>query len=390
MKTACTTASVCNKPRIGAELLSVMRHVRPRISPKNVLFTFSLVLTLVLTCWSNTGKSQDTSAKRPAVTCVNSKGTRINQAKSTVRGQLHPLESPVPVFVMIHTVAHTGASEGQSMIGSLREVLGDLLLACERTGVYELATNITINVVGNGYVLVKDFVEVDFDKRFQKIQVMNLHENPHTWEFSSINLLLDYAKELAAAGKEAHMLYIHTKGMHRTGDPVAKWHWRKFLEYWVLEHQVDARGLLLQGYDAVGSNAINFSGGAEVEAKTRVNPAHGWHYSGNFWWSTSNHLARHAHLKIQPDHKIDSWERCKAEFTVLSRLPDMCAGELHHSTHAHMYSLGSIPSLWELSNSEASTKLLLSGARRMSLLRPSDVIGTNSSLNTVLSHKETH
>ena len=90
----------------------------------------------------------------------------------------------------------------------------------------------------------------------------------------------------------------------------------------------------------------------------RINFSHGWHYSGNFWWATAHHVARQRFLNTQDINVADPLERLQAEFTILSNLPDMCAGEMHHSKHVHMYDLGAVPSQWELVNNLTSTNLL--------------------------------
>lgn len=191
---------------------------------------------------------------------------------------------------------------------------------------------------------MKLFVQEEFCAgRFKKVTVVNENQDPGTWEFSSINLLLRHAKYLADRNIDAHLLYIHTKGLRKDGDFIAKWHWRKYLEYRTLERQQDARQLLTLGYDTVGSNVINPPGALTPErAYTRIHPDHNWHYSGNFWWSTASHFAKNDYLPIKPGHMIDIVERNLAENIILSRVPNMCAGILHQAEQSHMVSIKDI------------------------------------------------
>ena len=62
------------------------------------------------------------------------------------------------------------------------------------------------------------------------------------------------------------------------------------MENRVVGQHLRARYLLYAGYDTVGSNPTN-SDEVEFRNKTRVNPKHSWHYSGNFWWATAKHIS---------------------------------------------------------------------------------------------------
>ena len=301
---------------------------------------------------SSTASSNPVAVTRR--TCVNSNGVEVQQVlhETLARQRPNVTESKVPVIVMIHTAGSSDPSRVRE--SNALDVLADLLIACERTGVLELASNMTLNVVGNAreYHRVRQFVYHEFaEGRFADVHVVNMNQDVGTWEFSSINLLLDYAKEFNSRDVNAHFLYIHTKGLRKDGDFISKWHWRKYLEYWVLDRQREARLLLDLGYDAVGVNVINPAGGVTPErAYTRVNPRHNWHYSGNFWWSTAAHLSKLDQLDLHPGREIDLVERLLAENLVLSPVPEMCAGVMHQASHAHVFSVRDIPSfaLWDL------------------------------------------
>ena len=290
-------------------------------------------------------------------TCVNSKGEEIQQANVADLGKVSV--DDIPVHVYLHT-ALSGETDPTAK-GNFRAVLLDILTACEQSGVYHTSTTFTLNVVGSEEtVTAANALIHETGDRFTKVNILNLHADPLTFEFTSINDLIQRAKEVTRNDAEAHFLYIHTKGLYSSGDGVAKWHWRKFMEYWTLHRHRDARALLASGYDALGSNAINFTAGQEVDERIRVNPEHGWHYSGNFWWASAQHLSRQRELKIE-GAIIDHWSRCLAEFTVLSNIPNMCAGELYHHSSSHMYSLPELPNLWNVVNTPTGTELIPQG-----------------------------
>lgn len=279
------------------------------------------------------------------LTCRNSLGNLIREATALDVGELGQSTYP-PAIVLIHTV----------VTPELASVLTDLLTALELHGVYDAAANITLAVAGPG-VHDAAMLVAGFRGRFGKVRVVKVHPSAAAWELASVNLLGQQCADLRSRGQRAHALYIHTKGLYSSGagNAATKWQWRKVLEHFILKFHVEARSLLEHGYDTVGSNVINQDLGPPYRARMRVNPAHAYHYSGNFWWATSDHLARLPLLQL--NHAIDSYERCKAENLVLSPMPNMCAGEIYHSEHAHMYSFFELPPMNVVVRTRPSMKL---------------------------------
>ena len=318
------------------------------------LFVSCALLTLH-TSFRREGSHQATANSRLSRMCRNARGVKVNEFTYPAKATGVNVVSQFPVHVVMHAAVDV-ESQNDKVVNRFREVIVDLLTASEQAGVYNIASSFTLNVVGSGFEQVRLLVHDELGDRFSKVEIVNLDRNVSNFEFSSVNFLLRSAKDLESRSIEAHFLYIHTKGLHHHGDYTSKWHWRKYMEFWTLRRHQDARGLLALGYDALGSNAIDFSAGAEIDSRIRVNPSHGWHYSGNFWWATTSHLSR---LPQLPENTtVDHWTRCLAEFLILSPLPHMCAGELHHSESAHMYGLGLVPSFWELENTRTGATLI--------------------------------
>jgi len=312
-------------------------------------------LVAILACGSFCAGIRHDEAARSATFCVNSTGSRVYEPRGRQMTKLlaKAPDETIPVYAFIHTHVEEG----------LNLVLSDILMSMEQSGLYADATRVTVAVVGAGIDRVESLVH-SFGSRFSKVKAVQSHQDKLTWELGTINHLRAFAQRVLKRqnnkAKGAHLLYVNTKGMFKEhGDYVAKWFWRKLLGHWVIGHHREARQLLIWGYDAVGSNAVN-QDVAEFSAKMRVNPRHAWHYSGNWWWATAHHVARLPKLDI--DREIDQVDRCQAENLVLSLLPDMCAGLLHQSASTHVYDLQSLPSLRGIDEA-AVLGTLVSGSR---------------------------
>ena len=95
-------------------------------------------------------------------------------------------------------------------------------------------------------------------------------------------------------------------------------------------------GLLSLGYDTVGVNAVH--GHLKQRAVFQGNDVH---YSGNFWWASTDYLSTLERLT----EYADFFTRCQAENWILSGMPRMCAGVLYNWEREHMYDLREIPDL---------------------------------------------
>jgi hypothetical protein len=104
-----------------------------------------------------------------------------------------------------------------------------------------------------------------------KIIIRGMEKNIYLYEAYTINCLLQDAEK-----DNFNVLYIHTKGITR--DPLNKpiSDWINYLCYFNI-FQYKKCIELLDKYDTVGVNL------------TKDPPIH---YSGNFWWSTSNYIKK--------------------------------------------------------------------------------------------------
>ena len=109
---------------------------------------------------------------------------------------------------------------------------------------------------------------IDLLKKFIKIKIVSTTEN--LYEKFAINNYKEYLDN----SKEYYLYYIHSKGVSQSGKCFEDW--RNLCDYFTIEKwRLSIE--LLEYYDCVGTNLKNF-------------PKK--HYSGNFWWSKSEHLNR--------------------------------------------------------------------------------------------------
>jgi len=92
------------------------------------------------------------------------------------------------------------------------------------------------------------------------------------FEIPTINKVRDFAFE----NKDSKILYLHTKGISQTNKNINDW--IEMMLYFLIDKDcID----LLNEYDTLG---CNYDDG--------LHGLHPRHYSGNFWWATTNYLSR--------------------------------------------------------------------------------------------------
>lgn len=141
-------------------------------------------------------------------------------------------------------------------------------------------------------------------------------------------------QDVQAHDRKEAVLYFHAKGitaLQKTilrgedyGNFVNYVHWRRFLEWAVLERQTTCRQLL-QTFDTVGTNFC-------------VWPSP--HYSGNFWWANTDYLR-----KLSDPTELTWFHFLSHEYPVIRHSPQRMMGELWVGSHkqAKMASLFNHP-----------------------------------------------
>lgn len=152
------------------------------------------------------------------------------------------------------------------------EIISSSFRKIKSSGLYDVADSITIGVLGDGEIALEKSGEYD------KVKIVRLASDFLKSERPTIQMLWDHAQE-----NNSLYLYLHAKGVanphwnHIDGEKEFVADWRNYMEYFNVERWEDCVSLLNSGYDCVG---VNY----------KDNP---WpHFSGNFWWATSDYLRR--------------------------------------------------------------------------------------------------
>ncbi len=224
-----------------------------------------------------------------------------------------------PIYIFVHVCSlHNGVQIFYDQIANIVE-----------SGLYEKCKNILVAIVGKKFDLPVD--------KYPKMKLLYHDENPKFYEVKTINYIQHISQYLP---DNARVLYVHTKGVRKNGDETCVRSWRKLLEYWTInKHDIALQ--YLQNYDTVGSNVINMSPSPAIKEQYLfyVNPAHYFHYSGNFWWTTVQHIRRLPQLAHDPaNHSMST--RSRAENWILSPMPNMRAFEMYYNkNYVHPYFL---------------------------------------------------
>jgi hypothetical protein len=224
-----------------------------------------------------------------------------------------------PIYIFIHVCSlHNGIPIFYDQMANIME-----------SGLYDKCKNILVSIVGKKFDLPID--------KYPKMKLLYHDDNPKFYEVKTINYIQHISQYLP---DNARVLYVHTKGVRKNGDEVCVRSWRKLLEYWTInKHDIALQ--YLQNYDTVGSNVINMSPAPAIKEQFLfyVNPAHYFHYSGNFWWTTAQHIRRLPQLAHDPaNHSMST--RSRAENWILSPMPNMRAFEMYYNkNYVHPYYL---------------------------------------------------
>lgn len=137
---------------------------------------------------------------------------------------------------------------------------------------------------------------------------------PEAFEFPTIDLLRQYA-----AMNDAHILYLHTKGVSHSKASIDDW--RAAMLYWMVTRWRECVAKLEQ-YDAVGYSHV----------ETPIP-----HFQGNFWWTKAEHIRKLGNpqdITFKPTVSNQS-DRHKAEFWLLSR-PAKWYQPYHHRLNPYV------------------------------------------------------
>jgi hypothetical protein len=141
---------------------------------------------------------------------------------------------------------------------------------------YEILDKIIINNVGIS-INIEEFkkkYEEKYEKNFDKFDIINHSEDTSEWELPTLHLIYKFSFE----NHNTKILYLHTKGIRYDKSENIRIQnikdWIDCMLYFLIQKKERCLELL-DNYDAVGINYFR-----------DTNP----HYSGNFWWTTSENI----------------------------------------------------------------------------------------------------
>jgi hypothetical protein len=169
------------------------------------------------------------------------------------------------------------------------------------SGLIERVEQINAVLVGPNSGLIQSKL-----KNHSKVIVFEKH-NSNT-EAETLNMVWDYCKN-----NNGYVLYLHSKGVTRPTNANMS-DWKNLMEYFLIE-KYESCLEALKNNDVCG---VNFLSGTTKP-----------HFSGNFWWATTEHIKKLKNIK--PDIN----DRLYCEFWVLDTDKKVKHKEMHNSNINH-------------------------------------------------------
>ena len=198
-------------------------------------------------------------------------------------------------------------------INNWKDIFMTLYHTIRESGLYDNVSGIKCNV------LTKDSNDATFftDLMDSKLEVIGINDNLNLYETPTINLLHEHAKT-----EDFYVLYLHTKGVKHNGGLIYVTDWVNYLIHFNIKKHATCIAALSE-YDAVGVNLHRGAGNT--------------HYSGNFWWSTSDYIKKLDTCVYQDYISPELWLTCTDRGKYLS-LWDSHTNHYAERYEAHRYS----------------------------------------------------
>ncbi len=216
----------------------------------------------------------------------------------------------IKIYIFIHVCTLDG----------WKDILLDQLNTINKSGLYNAVKQINFGIVGDCNV-IKDTIFND-----PKFNILYVDSRITLYENHTINFIKSF---FSNKNDEAYILYIHTKGVRKAGNPDVTVSWRKMMEYFLIDKYKECIENL-QYYDTLGNNIVNMG-----DIYVNKENAHCIHYSGNFWWSKKSYIDKLDYIDI---FNNDEKKRYKSENWLLSLYPHGKFGVIFQDdTNTHPY-----------------------------------------------------
>lgn len=147
-------------------------------------------------------------------------------------------------------------------IGNYQEIVNEIFESMNKTNLINFADIINVCIVGDGKLNIPKNWNIN----------KNQSSNINNGEFYTLKQIQLYCKNTITNDK---ILYIHTKGVTSPNNEAIN-DWRKYMLYFNVEKHEQAIKEL-DNFDTYGVDLV-------------TEPTK--HYSGNFWWSNSDHIKK--------------------------------------------------------------------------------------------------
>jgi hypothetical protein len=151
------------------------------------------------------------------------------------------------------------------------------------------------------------------NKYGEKYDICNYSTNIKLVEFPTINKLLQFSQY----NPNYNILYLHTKGILHDDNNKCINDWIDMMVYFLINNYETCISKLHNGFQVVGCNHNLWN----------ARP----HFSGNFWWASSNYLKNIPLLKSDDSNNFNN--RWDAEFWIYQNKPKIF--EMHNSRTCH-------------------------------------------------------
>lgn len=183
-----------------------------------------------------------------------------------------------------------------AMVGSVNQVLWDLLVKIKESGLYDKCNKIYL--IFNG-----DRKHLAFNLVSEKYQIIDSNPDISKCEFPTLEYIWSDCQN---STEDFYVLYLHTKGVTKPHSQNVK-DWTNYLSYFNINKWSD-RLKELEENDCTG---VNFCGNPDDLNEHPATWGYGKApqcYAGNFWWSKSSHIKKLPNpVKWAPDSNLLRW-----------------------------------------------------------------------------------
>lgn len=181
------------------------------------------------------------------------------------------------------------------MINHYESVLREQIAEIVGSGLYQATHKINVVLSGDKVNATRVMKILKQYPKFEVNQVADIRQ----YEFPTIKLVRGESDK----DEKNYYYYIHTKGVSFPDHTGGK-HWRDYMMYYNVTKWQDCVAKLREGYETCGCKLYEHQKGFPK------------HYSGNFWWATSDYIKRTPRVE-----ELDHSDRFQAEFWMCKGSP---------------------------------------------------------------------